>query len=158
MKHIEIERKWIVKKEYKDKFEPSLLIHCKYFSSLSPLSLRIQSKFVIGSAVGQPYVYWLTIKSEGSLSRIEIEKELTEDEFKILSTIKHFTISKLYNNDFYGLQTSIASNQFGKSLFYAEKEFETELEANEYVPPDIVEREVTYQSEYKMANFAMLQN
>jgi CYTH domain-containing protein len=155
MNHIEIERKWIVREEFKSEFKPEILVHSNYFST-SPLSVRAQSKTIIGAATEKPFKYWLTIKNEGDLSRIEIEKELTEEEFNILATIEHHYVNKLYNSHFYGLQTSISVNESGRSLFYAEMEFETEIEANAFIPPDIVEREITYEAEYKMDRFALL--
>ncbi|MBO4592146.1 MAG: CYTH domain-containing protein [Eubacterium sp.] len=90
--------------------------------------------------------YILTIKSLGLMERIEIEKELTEKEFKELSTmVKGNVISKVrykipYNE--YTIELDIFKEEF-EGLIMAEVEFPDKEKAESFVAPDFMSVDVT---------------
>ena len=90
--------------------------------------------------------YILTIKSLGLMERIEIEKDLTEKEFKELSTmVNGNVISKVrykipYNE--YIIELDIFKEEF-EGLIMAEVEFPDKEKAESFVAPDFMSVDVT---------------
>lgn len=150
---MEIERKWLLKKL------PQQLPKGKYFIEQFYLSLEpeVRLRRAVPNGDYVPKVpYRIAIKGSGDLSRIEIQSPVTEDfyaqarEFVNLQTVEKHLLE--YEVDEHEL--SIAVVLTGEGFIYAEVEFETEEEALAYqFPwPELIEKEVTYDSEYKMKN------
>lgn len=153
---MEIERKWL--------FSPSIsrgAAIAKFFSyqgyiSIDPeIRIRKAQRFLDSSAK-----YELCIKGKGHLSRPEIEKDLTEEEFFELANIGNFKeddlISKecfIYKIKSHELIIAIVDTGRKDSFVYGEIEFVTEEEANNFITPGWFGEEVTYDENYKMANY-----
>lgn len=99
----------------------------------------------------------MTIKGDGTLTREEFEtpvsEEFYEGVFNLLNVEpiqKHFVTYMVNNRK---IEVSVILNNLG--FIYAEVEFESVSDAIAYkFPwPDLVEREITDEPEYKMKNF-----
>ena len=141
---MEIERKWLI-----DAF-PAELVPCEekvtysWYISTSPVVRLRESR-------GR---YILTFKGEGHLSREEIESEIPEVFAKeiIRFTGKEPIVKTMKVYDLEGslkLECSSVDNTF----LYAEVEFDSEEEANAFVPPSFLGKEVTYDPQMKMNNY-----
>ncbi|MBR6402564.1 MAG: CYTH domain-containing protein [Eubacterium sp.] len=90
--------------------------------------------------------YILTIKSLGLMERIEVEKELTESEFKDLSTmVQGNVISKVRYKIPYGeytIELDIFKDDF-EGLIMAEVEFPDKEKAESFIAPDFMSVDVT---------------
>jgi len=98
--------------------------------------------------------YKLCFKSDGDLSREEVEVDITEDKYyNLLHMISGEPIKKEYRQfniyDTYIAECSIVDNDW----MYAEVEFNSEEDANNFIPPDWFGEEVTYDKNYKMKNY-----
>lgn len=101
--------------------------------------------------------FFLTIKSNGLMKRIEVEKEITSEEYQELSAIvKGRLITKtrylIPLEDGLTMELDIFEGDF-KGLIVAEVEFPTEEAAVSFVPPEFVEKDVT--SDKRYANVAL---
>lgn len=100
----------------------------------------------------------LTIKGAGGLSRIEISRELLEEEYEQLMTMRQgYSIIKQYHPDFYGFEASVAAVRDTNDIFcYAEKEFINEKDAMSFRIKDfpILARDITNEAGWKMASIA----
>lgn len=144
---MEIERKWILNRvptEFKQ------IVHTQteqlYLSTSPEVRLRHNP--------ASPYPFRLTIKGEGTLTREEIQEEVSEDFF---NEVKKFvgkpSIKKdyyIFNCGGYPLEVSIVDDG---AFIYAEIEFETEEQARNYQLPIDDAVEVTDNPEYKMKNY-----
>jgi CYTH domain-containing protein len=153
----EIERKWLMNPECLEEFKSIVkdkkIITQSYISRKPEIRLRKRWASPWEPEAG----YFLDIKGDGDLSRFEISKALTEEEYNLLYKMAdpYAVLQKEYLRDFHGIQTSITQHLVsGCKLFYGEVEFNTEEEANAYVPPPICAEELTYNEAYKMKNFA----
>lgn len=105
---------------------------------------------------GREY-YRLCIKSQGSLSRHEVETELTQVQFEELCLLLDQDkplIHKDYRaydlGDGLILECSVVD---GGAFSYAEVEFESEAAAKAWQPLDCLGRETTYETGFKMKNY-----
>jgi len=104
-------------------------------------------------------MYWndkLTVKSGGGMTRSEIETEILDDTFfeHITFSTHELPIHKVFRSwmkDGHRIEFSDVEGEF----YYAEVEFENEEDARNFVwpYPEVLIREVTDESEYKMANY-----
>ena len=101
--------------------------------------------------------YFLTIKSSGLMKRIEVEKEITSEEYSELSTIARGRLIKktrylipLENG--LTMELDIFEGDLN-GLIVAEVEFPTEEAALSFVPPEFVEKDVT--SDNRFANVSL---
>ena len=144
---MEIERKWILNRvptEFKQ------IVHTQteqlYLSTSPEVHLRYDPT--------SPYPFRLTIKGEGTLTREEIQEEVSEDFFnEVKKFVGKSPIKKDYyffNRGGYPLEVSIVDDG---AFIYAEIEFETEEQARNYQLPIGDAVEVTDNPEYKMKNY-----
>lgn len=156
----EIERKWLFDPEtIPDDLE--CVGECLYeqaYLSIEP-EFRIRKKQKI-NAEECATTYVLCIKSKGDLSRIEVQKNLTEREFKDL-----MLIGKLKEDDFikkkpkslivegHTLVVGLADIGRETAFWYGEIEFSSADIANKFKAPSWFGPEVTEEPEYKMANY-----
>lgn len=152
---MEIERKWLIKEL------PSEIYKYKYSSnikqgyiSVDP-EVRIRSninKISDGSVFDQ---YFLSIKSNGTLSRMEVEIEISKDNFdSLLKLIPYDLISKKYfTYEFAGY--TIEMSEVDGQWYYAEVEFKTEEDAKAFVFPfpNLIIKETTDDPDFKMKNY-----
>jgi CYTH domain-containing protein len=106
--------------------------------------------------------YKLCIKSKGLLERIEVEKDLTEEEFVLLLTVggidandiilKNISIYKLQEYELTVADTDICRDT---RFSYAEIEFPSIHEANTFIPPNWFGTEITYEQGRNMADYWM---
>ena len=160
---MEIERQWLFDIDkvpmhsyfgYKD-MEQSYL-------SLEPeVRLRKEtSKLISELVLKSDPIYWITIKGNGDLSREEINKEITKEEYEALKRIGNITedkvIRKIHWNfyiDQYKLELNIVDKGTENEFCYGEIEFSSEEEALAFEPLDYFGEEVTYDNSYKMKNY-----
>lgn len=114
--------------------------------------VRIRSKFPYGGS----RTHTLCIKSNGMLSREEIETTLTPTKFETLvpmcgAPLLRKVYLKYQWND-YTLECSVVDPGAPHSFIYAEIEFATEEEAQAFEPPSFFGKEVTDDPAYKMKN------
>ena len=98
--------------------------------------------------------YILCIKGKGRLARQEIEKELSKQEFHDLEELlpipmiqKDYRVYRL--SDGYLLECSLVDQKFA----YAEVEFSSVEEANAFVMPEFLLKDVTEDPYYSMAGY-----
>jgi len=158
---MEIERKWLfdLSKIPKD-------LECineyeydqGYLNVNSKNEVRIRRKRKVGT---HNYGYVLCIKSKGLLERIEIQKQITEEEFYQLMQAGGFTeddlihkrCSHYYVDDYNVLAVGVSDIGKPTEFYYGEIEFSSVEDANEFKPPKWFGKEVTHDSDYKMANY-----
>ena len=149
---MEIERKFLI-----DSFPDNL--KCVKTEKVSQGYININPEIRIRSyEYDNSKEYVLTIKSEGNLSRDEVEINIAEDKFNsILSIIGKPLIEKLYKQYQLtnGLILECSHVDAGSDLefMYAEIEFKNEKEALEFIVPDFLGREVTGDPVYRMKNY-----
>ena len=101
--------------------------------------------------------YYLTLKSEGDLTRHEVETEIPAGFYQdVASYLGEQMLRKEYKAYRLGAwELEVSHVDAGKAweFYYAEIEFPTEEEALAFVPPACLGREITYESDYKMKNF-----
>ena len=151
---MEIERKFLISKF------PDLPI-CEQFNvfqfyiATSPVEVRVRSQEKDGDIR-----YILTFKSEGELSRRELEINITEQIFnKLLLFVDKPAIHKIFktyklDGDLL-LECSLVDYNTDTEFMYAEIEFKTEELANQFDKnslPFLLD-EVTYDDYYKMKNY-----
>lgn len=143
-----------------------------YLSVEPELRFRTRTKFVAdGEFINSPETeFYLAYKSTGDMSRKEIEVQVNyETAVKIYHYIDdHSTIQRdgtalsknsyiFWPDDDKDHEYIISSATAWNTLFYTEVEFDSEQEANDFVPSPLlakhIEYEVTTLPEYKMKNF-----
>ena len=147
---MEIERKFLIHSFPEFPVVEENLIQ-QYFLSVDPY-VRIRSK-----VSGERTSYKLCIKGSGSLSREEVEFPIDEDSFRRLTAICGLEpvvkIQKIYDLDGLTLECNLVDAGTDNGFMYAEIEFETDSEAESFVPPPFLSREVTYDESYKMNRY-----
>ena len=138
---MEIERKFLVKEmPFLDDCEKSEIV--QGYISLTP-ETRIRKR---------DNQYYLTIKGEGDVVREETEKEVTEKEGKeLFSQVESKLIEKtryLINIGKYIAELDIYKNHL-EGLVVVEVEFETEADANNFVPPLWFGEDISKNKEYR---------
>lgn len=169
---MEIERKWLFDmKSVPIEKSPVKVIYKQAYLSVEP-EVRIRAKRTEGNKRYPMYqnvacesdTYMLCIKGDGLLTRIEVQKELTEEEFKQLKEVgklsdkdfihkSHYEIPIDFNNKRYILTVGEVDSDRSFAFAYGEIEFESEAEAQAFEPPIWFGKEVTYDASYKMKNY-----
>lgn len=149
--NIEIERKWLMDGfpdlpvEHESEMEQGYL-------AFEPSAVRIR-KAVLGDGEED---YRLTVKGEGTLARVEVEVDLTAEQYASLrelaaapmATKKHRTY-RLPGGEV--LECSLVDEGQECSFYYAEVEFDSLEEAKAFKPPALLGREVTEEAGWSMA-------
>ena len=151
---MEIERKWLLRQLPARPADSKYWIE-QFYVSLEP-EIRLRRCKPNGDYENtKPLV--MTLKGNGTISREEVEIPITEEFYeKTLDMVnldpiqKHFL--KFFENG-HVIEVSVILND--EKFVYAEVEFPSEAEANAYqFPwPDLVEREVTDDPNFKMKNY-----
>ena len=143
MNNIEIERKFLVKGEYKHLASKSYRIAQGYLSTVSGRTVRVRIKGDKG---------YLTIKGERSasgLSRYEWEKEIPLNEAKeLLELCEPIIIDKTRYEVVFEGQTYEVDEFYGDNEGLTVAELEMESEATIYSKPDWLGEEVTQEKRY----------
>lgn len=119
-----------------------------------PAEVRIRRSRV--EDTGEEY-YRLCIKSQGDLSRHEVETPLTKEQFEELCLLLE-PGKKLIHKDYraydLGDGLTLECSVVDEGAFaYAEVEFESEAAARAWQPLDCLGRETTYESGFKMKQY-----
>ena len=148
---MEIERKWHMKKE------PELPVrsHTRMEQSYLSVTPEFRIRKYVDLLSDRPARYDLTIKSEGTIAREEIIKELTEEEYEILlrMTEGRAPIVKDHKTFCYMghiLEYSVVDPGRDTAFSYAEVEFASLKEADEFDPPEWFGVETTEQKNFRM--------
>lgn len=155
---MEIERKWLFDSE---KAPEDIEIMGEYFYKQAYLSVdpevRIRSRLKAGD---KERTYALCIKSKGELERIEVQKELTEKEFKELMIVGKIRDDEFISKHFYRYkigkyELTLGRTDEGRSteFCYGEIEFESRQEAERFKAPEWFGKEVTEDMNFKMCNY-----
>lgn len=152
----EIERKFLI-----DRFpeELPLIKEAVIFQSYISVNPEIRIReYIEESTIYNHFGYRLTIKTDGELTREEVQWEiLPELYFELLKDVKGKPIFKQYRTyrlpDGHILECSIVDAGTENEFMYAEIEFEGELEARKFTPPSYLGKEITFYPEYKMKNY-----
>jgi len=145
----EIERKWLMN-GFPEDDSLELINEAIVFQSYLSIDPEIRIKKVVSK---EPTYFDIAKKSNGTLVREELEKDITSEMYRILSSLTDGeSIVKVYKKyrmkDDHILECSFVDDTF----YYAEIEFASEDEANSFVFPYDC-KEVTDRSEYKMKNY-----
>jgi CYTH domain-containing protein len=161
MENVEIERKFLLSgapKIIENMARPHEVVHKveQGYISLDP-EVRLRCDYKLFT---EPK-YIMTVKSDGTLARKEIEIYLTEDQYtELRKAIPYPMIKKLFyiledKDTGYNIQVSFVDDM---SFIYAEVEFDTVEAAKSYKLPEwftdgITITEVTEDKSYKMKNY-----
>lgn len=99
--------------------------------------------------------YILCIKSVGDLVRHEVETALTGAQFEELASMLRYPLIHKQLHA-YRLEDGhvLECSRVDEGVFsYAEVEFDTEDEANAWIPPDFLGREMTYERGFRMRSY-----
>jgi CYTH domain-containing protein len=152
----EIERKWLMDgfPEWID-HDVEYDIHQGYLSINPEVRIRnkIQSNLMCSNGN-----FKLCIKGNGNLTRTEVQMDISRQEYmELYSLIVGAMIFKKYRRYALGKYILEISN-VDSSFYYAEIEFKSEEEANNFIVPDWFGKEVTYDKSYKMKNYFVRKN
>lgn len=165
---MEIERKWLfdINKVPVEK-SPTVTYYAQTYLDTNP-EVRIRSKLVKGNpkycfyddVACQGPTYALTIKGNGGMSRVEVQKELTKEEFEDLKSIKSLNDNDFIHKSYYTILVdqyvlTVGTVDEGKpsEFCYGEIEFSSEEEAKLFTAPEWFGEEVTCNQAYKMKNY-----
>lgn len=158
---MEIERQFFIKEFPTNLILRDEAIYEQSYLSVNPeIRIRKKTEQILNAFF---YDYKLCFKSDGNLSREEKEIRLTKEQYEALLQYVNFPpIIKKYKSFFiiddsreYDLilETSLVDDGMLCSFMYAEVEFDSEEEANAFMPLDIFTEEITYKPEHKMKNY-----
>ena len=147
---VEIERKFVIEKEIDlSSLEYDDIV--QGYVMLNP-EVRVRSK---GGK------YYRTSKSKGDMVREEREKEISCTMYNILMDNREGGIvaKRRYYMPYgkYTIEIDVFERHL-EGLVVAEVEFETEVEANSFVPPHWFGTEVTYDKRFKNKNLSMVKS
>ena len=160
---MEIERKWLFDINKVPTELSNTITHYKQaYLSVEP-EVRIRSKSVESTIYDKcsETTYALCIKGNGKLSRHEIQKGITKDEFEELKEIGNID-SKMFIKKYYYtipigenfiLTVGVVDKGTETEFCYGEIEFSSEEEALKFNPPEWFGKEVTNDLNYKMKNY-----
>ena len=152
MENCEIERKFLIETfpEHLPLLEEATVWQ-GYISSEPVVRIR---KKETATGVG----YRLCFKSKGTLVRTEVEMDLTAEKFDALSTLlevplirKDFRVYAL--EDGRRLECSLVDKGAPAAFYYAEVEFNSEQDANAFVPPSFLGEEKTEDPTFTMSHY-----
>ena len=144
---MEIERKWILQRVPTEfRLVRNSQVEQFYISTSPEVRLRHNP------ASNEPFR--ITIKGEGTLSREEIETQVSENFYtQVKEFVNKSPIKKddsIFNCGGYPLAVSVVDDG---AFIYAEVEFESEEQARDFQLPIDDAVEVTENTEYKMKNY-----
>ncbi|MDL2219732.1 hypothetical protein LJC04_05315 [Ruminococcaceae bacterium OttesenSCG-928-O06] len=156
MEHVEIERKWLM-----DGF-PDLPVASEVeiqqgYLAFEPVTVRVRKATL--HAGEKSYTTWrLTVKGQGTLARAEVEVDMDEEQYEaLLGLLAAPAANKLLRYyalpDGYHLECSLVDEGQPTAFYYAEVEFDSIEEANAFVPPPFLGREVTEEPGHSMAAY-----
>lgn len=146
---MEIERKFLI-----DSFPTQYEVaqKCVFYAGYLSLEPQVRIREKIKDGV---HTYKMCIKSKGTLTRQEIESDISKEFYEQL---KQFIGKPFIKKDFvsYVLPDGHileCSNVDDGAFMYAEIEFESEKQALEYVVPAFLSNEATYDSKRSMCEY-----
>lgn len=148
---IEIERKWLLTKVPDDLNLLSVgTVEQLYFPGDADIRIR-------KTMMDDSNRCTLDVKGDGDLTRTELKKEISVEEYNQLAAIiGKEPLKKQYYRYDVGLknvlEVSVVDTGTDWSFIYAEIEFDSEEKANSYTLPIPDAIDITYASEYKMKN------
>ena len=149
---MEIERKFLI-----DKFPEELQL--KEESTMYQGYISVMPTVRIRKKVSEKETsYKMTIKSQGEMVRHEVEFDIPENKYNELQEVFcPNPIIKLKRNyilpDGKVLECNLVDEGSETEFMYAEIEFRSVEEAENYSLPDFLNKEVTYDNSYKMNNY-----
>lgn len=154
---MEIERKWLLDAKWvSNVLLVSYPVDSHYQIEQSYLSINpeVRIRHIVTIDGDFEYPYKLTIKGNGDLIREEVELPLSNDQYTSLLTLldNKVPIQKdvyIYQINRYRIEVVKVDNEWA----YAEVEFESKDEADQYCFPFPYIEEVTYDNDYKMKNY-----
>ncbi|MBE7009091.1 MAG: adenylate cyclase [Ruminococcaceae bacterium] len=151
---MEIERKWHMEQE------PALPVrtHTRMAQSYLSLIPEVRIRKYEDLMHGAPDTYELTLKSEGTIAREEINKPLTAEEYEILLRMTNGLppiVKDHRSYDYQGhlLEFSIVDPELPSRFTYAEVEFSSIEEAKAFAAPDWFGRETTEEQGFRMKGY-----
>lgn len=100
----------------------------------------------------------MCVKGKGELAREEIEDEISLEFFNKLKQFiggnlihKQWRVYRLESGE--NLEVSLVDEGKDTSFYYAEVEFKSEGEANDFVPPKFLGKEKTYSDNFSMSKY-----
>lgn len=149
----EIERKWTLTK---------LPDFCKNYKSheIEQCYISYSPEVRIRKSLNHKNPFMMTVKSEGGLKRIEIEKSIDEQFY--VNLVDNFVDPKcIINKKFYKIPIKDSLLNYEISLVdgiwsYVEVEFPTEDEAKKFVAPSWFGREITDLVGFKMKKYSIM--
>lgn len=154
MKNIEIERKWLV-----EGF-PDLPMLGESEMEQGYLSHGVNTVRIRKTVQQGQTEYWLTIKGDGGLERVEVETPLREDQYRALSglLVCPCATKRLRTYQLDGglvLECSLVDEGKPGSFYYAEVEFDSLEAARAFRPMVFLRQEVTGKPGYSMAEYCL---
>lgn len=160
---LEIERKWLFDIEKVPvELSKTITYYKQSYLSVNP-EVRIRSRRVknLETLELSDITYRLCIKGEGTLTRHEIQKDLTKEEYQELLEVGNISLDKIIEKSYYTipigdkyiLTVGVVDKGTENEFCYGEIEFSTEEEARSFVPLDWFGKEVTEDKSYKMKNY-----
>lgn len=149
----EIERKFLI-----ESFPDNLPLKQQFNVYQAYLSIEPEIRIRRTEAAGKDMTYFLTVKSNGTLVRQEVEIGICAEHFYALSDMvphrlikKKFRIYELPNG--LRLECSLVDEGSSFEFMYAEVEFPSVEEAESFVPCFKYTAEITHCADYKMKNY-----
>lgn len=162
----EIERKFLLSDDSCLRYGTKLLgeyeIEQTYLSINPEIRLRKIDELWHGQIINTKYYH--TVKGDGTKKRKEFEFELSREQYSSLvknsnifiKKTRYMVVEMRYGNHPYELSETIifidVFHEELEGLYVAEVEFNTEKEADAFVPPDWFGEELTEKKEYKGKN------
>lgn len=134
----EIERKWLLK-EVPERYRAQIPLHYErhFLFSENGIEIRVQKK-------GNKYEFERKTESN-DLTRAVVKFEITGEEYTLLKKLSNASLERQsYNLNDGGYEISI-KEYLGRhqGLIRAEVEFDSELSANQFIPPSWFGKEIT---------------
>lgn len=149
---MEIERKFLIDK-FPDLPEVASAQVCQGYLSTAPVVRIRKAALPDGSEK-----FELTVKGKGTLVRTEVNIPITAEQYnEMAGLLKREPIRKDYRvyalPDGHRLECSIVDSGAPGEFMYAEVEFDSVEEANTFVPPEYLGREVTEDPGFSMNSY-----
>lgn len=153
MKHLEIERKWLVS-GFPNMPHVSETLQEQGYLAFAPVAVRIRKT----TDAKQNQTFVLCFKGPGGLVRSEVEQNITKETYQALKQMLPCpTASKRHRTYLlpggHLLECSLVDEGQASAFFYAELEFATAQAAHSFVPPAFLQQEITGQPGSSMAEY-----
>jgi CYTH domain-containing protein len=155
---MDIERKWLFDGSVIIPYDVPYIKRGKYNQAYLSIYPEVR---IWNQEDGGKISYKLCIKGKGTIERIEIERDLTKEEFEQLMDVgglkeEDFIKKIIYVYDVNGHILVINFTDIDREntgFIYGEIEFLSVEKANAFIPPSWFGKEVTNDPDYKMANY-----